>query len=112
MFDVVWNLLTLRPKKAFARLKKVWTGYSPTRHLESRCYSSREVNQHFSPHLRRTMKRGYCITHPAWYRHHWAPLGSFRSRFLMRFDRWLKWTPFWNLGEYSLYVYERPEFKD
>ncbi|MDA8759435.1 class I SAM-dependent methyltransferase [Candidatus Poseidonia alphae] len=112
MFDVAWNLLTLRPKKAIARLKKVWTGYSPTRQLDSRCYSSREVNQRFSPHLRRTMRRGYCITHPAWYRHHWAPLGSLRSRFLMRFDRWLRWTPFWNLGEYSLYVYERPEIKD
>lgn len=112
MFDVLWNLLTLRPKKALSRLRKVWTGYSPTRRLESRCYSSREIHRCFSPHLRRTMKRGYCITHPAWYRFHWAPLGGLRSRLFMAVDRMLRWTPFWNWGEYSLYVYERPASND
>ena len=40
-FDIVWNMLMLRPKKAIARLKKVWGGYSPTRFLASRCYSAR-----------------------------------------------------------------------
>ena len=51
---------------------------------------------------------GICILHPAWYRKHWAPKGSIRSRLLRRIDYFLQWTPFWNFGEYSLYVFENP----
>ena len=108
VFDIMWNILTLRPKKAVARLKKVWGGYSPTRFLASRCYSSRQVHAAFSKHLVRKRRLGFCITHPAWYRHHWAPEGSLRSRWLHVFDGLLQWTPAWNAGEYSLYLYEKP----
>lgn len=108
-FEIFWNCLTLRPKKAIARLKKVWTGYSPTRFLDSRCYSARQIHQFFKPYLNRKFRKGYCITHPAWYRFHWAPLGGIRSRIFFTIDRFLQWTPFWNLGEYSLYVYQKPE---
>ena len=107
-FDILWNALTLRPKKAIARLKKVWGGYSPTRFLASRCYSSRQVHAAFSKHLVRKRRLGFCITHPAWYRHHWAPKGSLRSKWLYAFDGLLQWTPAWNAGEYSLYLYEKP----
>tara|TARA_B100000900_G_scaffold296550_2_gene255137 strand:+ start:312 stop:1112 length:801 start_codon:yes stop_codon:yes gene_type:complete len=107
-FDILWNVMTLRPKKAFARLRKVWGGYSPTRYLASRCYSSREVHAAFGKHLKRTRRMGFCITHPAWYRHHWAPSGGLRSRLLFAFDSLLQWTPAWNAGEYTLYVYEKP----
>lgn len=108
-FDIIWNLLMLRPKKAVARLKKVWGGYSPTRFLASRCYSAREVHGFFKKGFTRKQRAGYCIAHPAWYRHHWAPLKSVRSKVFYAFDSMLQWTPFWNLGEYSLYVYEKSE---
>jgi SAM-dependent methyltransferase len=108
LFDVLWNLVMLRPKAALARLRPVWGGYSPTRYLPSVCYSSRDVRKAFAPHLKRVRREGFCITHPAWYRHQWAPKGSFRNRLFLLADRVLKYTPLWNLGEYSLYVYERP----
>ena len=108
LFDVFWNLVMLRPRAAFARLRPVWGGYSPTRRLPSVCYSSRQVKKAFAPHLKRVRREGFCITHPAWYRHQWAPKGSVRNRIFLAIDRVLRYTPFWNLGEYSLYVYERP----
>ena len=107
-FDVLWNILMLRPNKAINRLRKVRGGYSPTRFLASRCYSARQIHGIFKKYLTKTHRSGYCITHPAWYRHHWAPYLSFRSKFLYKFDAFLQWTPFWNLGEYSLYIYEKP----
>ncbi len=107
-FDILWNVMTLRLRRAFARLRPVWGGYSPTRHLPSVCHSSRSVRKAFSPHLKRVRRQGFCIAHPAWYRHHWAPEGSLRNRGFHAIDRALRFTPFWNLGEYSLYVYERP----
>ena len=38
-FDILWNIIMLRPNAAINRLRKVWGGYSPTRFLASRCYS-------------------------------------------------------------------------
>ncbi len=108
-FDILWNMVMLRPKKAIARLKKVWGGYSPTRFLASRCYSARQIHGIFKKDLTKKYRRGYCITHPAWYRHHWAPYQSMRSKLFYKLDSILQWTPFWNLGEYSLYVYEKEE---
>jgi len=107
-FDLLWNFITLRPTKAVARLRKVWGGYSPTRFLPSRCYSARQLHRLFRPHVKRERRRGYCITHPAWYRHHWAPKGSVRGRCFQALDALLQYTPFWNCGEYSLYVYRKP----
>ena len=108
-FDIIWNVLMLRPKKAIARLKKIWGGYSPTRFLASRCYSARQIHGFFKTNLKKKNSHGYCIVHPAWYRHHWAPHNSLRSKIFYKIDSLLQWTPFWNLGEYSLYVYEKPE---
>ena len=107
MFDIFWNLLTLRPHKALARLGSVWGGYSPTRHLPSYCPSSRTVHRAFKPYLKRVKRKGFCIVHPAWYRQQWAPQNSLRSKIANGIDRLLQFTPFWNLGEYSLYIYER-----
>ena len=106
-FDILWNGLTLRPSKAFSRLKKIWGGYSPTRFLASKCYSARYLHRLFNKHLKKEFRLGYCITHPAWYRHHWAPMDSVRSKILYKLDTILQITPFWNLGEYSLYVYRK-----
>ncbi len=108
LFEIFWNLLTFRPSRAFARLRRVWGGYSPTRHLASTCYSARQINRIFGKYMKKSQVKGYCITHPAWYRQHWAPIGGIRSRILFNIDQFLQWTPFWNCGEYSLYVYEKP----
>lgn len=108
-FDIFWNLATFRPKKALARMRKVWGGYSPTRFLPSRCYSARQIHKIFNQQLSREFRKGFCITHPAWYRQHWAPVGSIRSKLLFKIDNILQWTPFWNCGEYSLYVYQNSE---
>jgi SAM-dependent methyltransferase len=108
-FDIIWNVVMLRPKKAIVRLKKIWGGYSPTRFLASRCYSARQIHGFFKTNLKKKNSHGYCIVHPAWYRHHWAPHNSLRSKIFYKIDSLLQWTPFWNLGEYSLYVYEKTE---
>ena len=108
-FDILWNIIMLRPNAAINRLRKVWGGYSPTRFLASRCYSGRQIHAIFKKQLIKKYRSGFCITHPAWYRHHWAPHLSFRSKLLYKLDSLLQWTPFWNLGEYSLYVYEKSE---
>ena len=108
-FEILWNLATLRPSKAFSRLKRIWGGYSPTRFLASKCYSALQIHKIFKKHLKRKFRLGYCITHPAWYRHHWAPKGSLRSKLFYKIDSILQITPFWNLGEYSLYVYQKSE---
>ncbi len=108
-FDILWNMIMLRPNAAISRLRKVWGGYSPTRFLASRCYSARQIHAIFKKQLIKKHRSGHCITHPAWYRHHWAPHLSFRSKLLYKLDTLLQWTPFWNLGEYSLYVYEKSE---
>ena len=107
-FDILWNVMMLRPNMATNRLRKVWGGYSPTRFLPSRCYSARQIHSIFKKYLIKKHRSGYCITHPAWYRHHWAPYLSLRSKFLYKLDSLLQWTPLWNLGEYSLYIYEKP----
>ena len=112
LFEILWNLATLRPRKGLARLREVWGGYSPTRHLASSCRSSREVHRAFGPHLKRVERHGYSILHPAWYRAHWAPLGGWRHRILSRIDRVLDRTFLWRYGEYALYVYERPAITD
>ena len=108
-FDILWNIIMLRPNAAINRLRKVWGGYSLTRFLASRCYSARQIHAIFKKQLIKKYRSGFCITHPAWYRHHWAPHLSFRSKLLYKLDSLLQWTPFWNLGEYSLYVYEKSE---
>ena len=62
LFEILWNLATLRPRKGLARLREVWGGYSPTRHLASSCRSSREVHRvRATPQARRTS----WVLHPA-----------------------------------------------
>ena len=93
-FDILWNIIMLRPNAAINRLRKVWGGYSPTRFLASRCYSARQIHAIFKKQLIKKYRSGFCITHPAWYRHHWAPHLSFRSKLLYKLDSLLQWTPF------------------
>ncbi|MEY2964045.1 MAG: hypothetical protein RL754_1306 [Bacteroidota bacterium] len=96
------ELLKGKPKRAFARLKKVWGGYSPTQFLASKCYSTREVRR--STALKLTDKRGYSILFPAWYYHKIHRLLPRRLRMLLwSVDVKIARTPLGTLGEYMLY---------
>ena len=49
LFDLIWNLLRLRPRRALARITGSWAGYSPSRPLASSARSAREVRRAFAP---------------------------------------------------------------
>ncbi|MBI1182786.1 methyltransferase domain-containing protein [bacterium] len=99
------ELLKLRPRAAFSRFFKVWGGYSPSRYLESVCYSYREIRQHFKNYSLESY-RGYSIMHPAWYYIRFNILLKNKGRWLLwNTDLWLNRTPARKWGEYALYVF-------
>ncbi len=102
------ELLKLRPKAAFSRLRKVWGGYSPTVYLPSRCYSPKEIRHAFGS-CNILLKKGYCIFHPAWYYHGLNSLLRRFSRLLWKIDMFINKTPMWSLGEYTLFAFQRPD---
>jgi len=87
------------------RLNKVWGGYSPSKFLKSRCYSSRELKKHFNE-FKIVKTRGYSILFPAWYENNINLKRPKLCNFLWKVDKFLQKTPFWNLGEYSLFVFK------
>lgn len=100
------ELLKLRFKSAFSRLRPVWGGYSPTKHLASKCYSPREIKEAFSA-VDCVFTRGYSIVYPAWYYHgihRRMPQVLLRS--LWSVDAVLSKTVFGTYGEYMLYVFD------
>ncbi len=100
------ELVKLRFKNAFARLRPVWGGYSPVKYLTSRCYSPREITKAFSE-LDVLKKRGYCILHPAWYYPNLnRRLGKIRN-VLWKADNLINKTFLWKFGEYSLFVFKK-----
>ena len=58
--------LKMNFRLALARLRKDWGGYSPDRHLPSRCYSPAEIRKSFRE-FQLLEKKGYSIFYPAWY---------------------------------------------
>jgi ubiquinone/menaquinone biosynthesis C-methylase UbiE len=101
------EFLKFRWDAAFGRLKKVWGGYSPTRHLASVCYSPRQIKKIFNQ-FELLDKEGYSITHPAWYYIRFNILLRPKGRWLLwKIDKLLNKTPFWKFGEYALYVFKK-----
>lgn len=104
--DTLIHILKLRFQRAFRRFRKDWGGYSDLYHLESRCFSPREIREAFGDHFQLIHTRGYSILFPAWYR---VPLAHRLGRrlcdFLWDIDRILSNTPAWCLGEYALYTF-------
>ncbi len=98
-------LLKGRTKIAFQRLKETWGGYSPKRHLDSRCYSPAEIRKAFSG-FRILRSRGFSITYPAWYQDHIRRKLRGAANLLWNFDRLLNYTPLKSKGEYMLFVLE------
>jgi SAM-dependent methyltransferase len=105
--EFVISLLKLRWKTAFARLGQEWPGYTPERPLPSRCMSPGMVRRAFGREGELLRRRGFCITYPAWYRHHIAQRLGRLAEPLWQLDAWLARTPAWHLGEYALYVYRK-----
>lgn len=105
LLEFLYGLLRLRWRRAFARLRPVWGGYSSERTLESRCLSPREIRRAFDVEFNLVRRRGYCILYPAWYRNsRWVVRHPSLAENLWRGDRLLNATPLWPLGEYALYV--------
>lgn len=101
------EFLKLRWRSAFGRLKTVWGGYSPTRHLASVCYSPAQIRKAFSA-FDVVEQEGYSIVHPAWYYIRFNMLLRRKGRWLLwKVDKWLNGTPAWKWGEYSLFVMKK-----
>lgn len=102
------EVLKFRFRAAFSRLKPVWGGYSPSLYLPSRCYSPNEVVSAFAG-FRLIRKKGYSIVHPAWYYHGLNRLLRKASPVLWKTDKLLNKTVLWRFGEYSLFVFQKPD---
>ena len=100
------ELLKGKPKWAFARLKKVWGGYSPTQFLASKCYTTNEVKGCTS--MPCVDQRGYSILFPAWYYHKIHKFLPRKIRLLLwKLDHRLSGTHLGTLGEYMLYEFRK-----
>ena len=97
-------IATGRFDKAFERVTNRWNGYSDKRKIPSRPYSAKDVKSAFSPVADIVSRRGYSLFYPAWYRSHLLKKLGGASEILWKTDELLSHSPFWNMGEYSLYV--------
>jgi len=105
---MVIELLKLRFRAAFSRLRAIWGGYSPSKYLPSRCYSPGQIEEAFRDFVV-LKKKGYSILHPAWYYHRFNRLLRRVSPWLWRADELLNKTPLWQFGEYTLFVFQKPK---
>ena len=104
--EMLVQLLKLNIKGAFARLNKIWGGYSPDRYLPSTCYSACQVKKAFKG-MQILERSGYSITFPAWYNFKKAMSNPARMDRLWKIDRKLQHTCFWSYGEYTLFVLKK-----
>ncbi len=89
--------------KAFERIRGRWNGYSDHRKIPSRVLSVSDIKRAFGDHFSITQKRGYSLFYPAWYRSHLLTKLGTTAETLWKLDNLIAKTPFWNIGEYSLY---------
>lgn len=102
---MLWELLKMKPKSAFGRLRKVWGGYSPTVFLASRCYATTEVlGITESLQLKCYKRAGFSIFFPAWYYHRLHKLIPNKGlHILWRIDHKISESFLGSFGEYVLY---------
>lgn len=98
--------LKLRFDIALARLKKEWGGYSPQRHLPSRCYSPGQIKKAFK-NFTIVQKKGYSIFFPAWYNYKKVQNKQQKLDKLWYLDASLQNSFLWSKGEYTLYVFRK-----
>ena len=103
---MIIKLIKLEFKAVFNRLRNVWGGYSKTHFLESKTYYPYQIKRSFKK-FKCIYKRGYSITHPAWYQDRITRKIGLLSNFLWKLDTILSKTPFWAWGEYVLLVYQK-----
>ncbi len=103
------ELLKLKPRRAFARLRKVWGGYSPTQFLASRCYSSRQIKAYArQANLNCEKREGYSMLYPAWYYHGLnRKMPAALLQILWKMDRKIGKGPLGEFGEYALYDFRK-----
>lgn len=100
---MVLESLKLKFASAFARLKPIWGGYSPTKNLNSKCYSPKEIRQAFSQY-NIVYSRGYSILYPAWYYMKVFRLAGKRvTDLLWKIDERFLAQRFAGFGEYTLF---------
>ncbi len=92
-------------RKAFERVLGTWHGYSDIVKIPSRCLSARDIKKAFGTEFDRLERQGFCIFYPAWYRAHLLQRLKKKAEILWKADLAINRTPFWNMGEYSLYVF-------
>lgn len=103
--EMLIDLVRGRFSRVSRRLGPTWGGYSPTRYLDTRCYSSRDMEAAFGRGGVLLRRQGFSVLYPAWYRAHWLPRLRRVGRWLWAADRVLNATPLRGLGEYALYSF-------
>lgn len=102
------EMLKLRFRAAFSRMRTQWGGYSPSRYLPSHCYSPRQIKKAFTG-FQLIKRKGYSIVHPAWYYQRLNRMLRRFLRILWKTDLLLQKTPVWKYGEYALYVFKKSD---
>lgn len=102
--ELLVQMARLNFKTAFARLGKIWGGYSVTRHLPSHCYSPGQIKKAFK-NFTMLERKGYSIFYPPWYNDHKVRNNPEKANRLWNIDQKLQQTPLWAAGEYTLFVF-------
>lgn len=106
VIGILISLLKLNFKAAFARIKPVWGGYSPSKFLASKCYSPSFIENAFS-RFQVKYRKGYSILHPAWFYDKHSSRFPRLLKFLWKADTLLNKTFLWSFGEYTLFVFTK-----
>ena len=104
--EMIVQAIKLNFKVAFSRLKKEWGGYSPNRHLPSRCYSPKEIISDFNK-FELLKRKGYSIFFPAWYNAQKLKGKKEKEERLWKKDQRIQNTFLWSKGEYTLFVLKK-----
>lgn len=107
LMDAVVKILKGNIQEALARWQNRWQGYALYRQLPSHLYTSEQIKEIFNPSFSMKARRGFSIFYPPWYAAGKARKIAPLLPWLWRLDQGLQKTPFWNLGEYSLYELEK-----
>lgn len=106
LIGILISLLKLNFKAAFARIKPVWGGYSPTKFLASKCYSPGQIEEAFSL-FEVKYRKGYSILYPAWFYDKHSKRFPRTLQLLWKIDALINKSFLWSFGEYTLYVFEK-----
>ncbi len=104
--ELIVQMLKLNFKIAFARLGKIWGGYSVDRFLKSHCYSPVRIIRAFSQ-FTLIERKGYSIFYPPWYNDHKVRENPSKANSLWQKDQKIQNTVLWSKGEYTLFVFQK-----